>query len=94
MDLDWTMHPWAVILFGMMATGAVEATRRVAKLFGKVDRLEAKVDEVDRKVEHVDSSVQSLAADLRQHMDDEGDTVARLDGKLETVIQLMRGGDK
>lgn len=101
MDWDWTAHPWVVAVFALGLTGVTAVGRWVWRLFHRVGSLDhkletvdAKVDRVDGKVDKLDGDVTELAKDLRGHMREEGESVARLEGMLHTLMALAKGRDR
>lgn len=91
MEWEWTFHPWVVILFGIFAGAVYEGARRVTRLFGRVEKLDGKLDVVSDKVDRVEVTVTDLSKDLREHMKDEGESVARLEGMIDGLTRLVKG---
>jgi len=87
-------------VFAMTLTGGTAVARWVWRLFhrvgaldNKLEKVDAKVDRVDGKVDKLDTDVGDLAKDLRGHMKEEGESVARLEGMLHTLMALAKGRD-
>lgn len=79
-------------MFGTAVGVVVEGARRLARLFARVTRLDEKVDVLADKVDQVDVNVTELSRDLREHMREEGESVARLEGMLDGLTRLVKGG--
>lgn len=76
--MDWLAHPLVVATYVALLGLLITAVKGVASLFQRVGKVEDGVDRLETKVD-------SLGADLRAHMAEEGKNIAHLEALIRSV---------
>ena len=85
--MDWLSHPLVLASYTIAASIAIGFAHRLTRLFARVTSVEQTVKGTDAKVDGLADKVDSLSADLREHMAEEGRAVSRLEGMLSVLLR-------